>query len=317
MVQLTMSHFQTFTILAVIFLGILFVMPFLSTLLFAAVLAYLTHPLYLKIKKKLPDTLAAFTVCIALLAILASIVNYGVSFILNEMGSIYLFLSKAQTAVLGPTFNDIFRLIMTKSIAYISEQASVIPSLIVSTFLFFIALFYFLKQGKQIFGTAWRAIPLPPSKREILLKDVRANVDAFVFVTFAIGLVQGLIAAIGFLIFGLSYPFLAAVAAAALSMIPVLGPYLLYVSIALFMFYKGLAGVAVGILLYGLIAGSILDYAARPYLMSKRAKTHPLVVFLGIFGGIHVLGLLGIVVGPIILSVAMTFIKDIHLYGIK
>ena len=83
------------------------------------------------------------------------------------------------------------------------------------------------------------------------------------------------------------------------------------------MFMKGSIGLAVGILLYGLIAGSLLDYIARPYLFSRKAQTHTLIVFLGIFGGLHVLGMPGIVVGPIVLSVAGAFIKDLRLYGSK
>ncbi len=317
MVELTQSHFQIITILAVIFLGALFVSPFIATLLFAAVLAYATYPLYNKLRKILPKTIAALTVCVGLLSAIAALVNYGVSFVLNEMGSIYLLAAKAKTTVFGGALSDVVRLLATKSISYVSDQVSLIPSLVISLFLMFIALFYFLKEGPNIFDVAWRAIPLSKRNRAILLKDIRANVDAFVFVTLTIGIVQGVIASIGFLIFGLAYPFIAGLIAAILSMIPVIGPYALYVGISLYLFLNGAVGIAVGILLYGVIVGSILDYGARPYLMSRKVKTHPLVVFLGIFGGLHVLGIPGIIVGPIILSVAGAFIKDLHLYGIK
>jgi len=317
MVELNQSHFQVIMVMAVILLGTLFVLPFLSVILFATVLAYLTYPVYQKLRKKIPDSIAAFSICIGLLLVLATLVNYGVSFILHEMGSIYLLVAKAQESVFGATFSDVARLVVTKSIAYLSNQVSLIPSLIVSTFLLFIALFYFLTQGKEIFDATWKIIPLSEGKRSILLKDIRTNVDAFVFVTLAIGILQGIVAALGFVIFGLSYPFIAALLAAVLSIIPVIGPYLLYAGIGTYLILQDSTSIAIGILIYGLLIGSIIDYVARPYLFSRRVKTHPLVVFLGIFGGMYVLGIPGIIVGPIVLSVSIAFIKDLHLYGVK
>lgn len=318
MVEITKGNLQTFTVIGFIVLAFLFILPFITTLLFAAILAYGTSPIYRWLSKWVNKHVAAIGICVSIVALLAAVVNYGVFFILNELTSIFFFLANLPSRVdLNPAFTDVFRSLTTQSIAYISNQASTIPTFVVSFFLFFIALYYFLVSGKEIFNAILRIVPLDANKRVTLVRDIKANVDAFVFVTLTVGLLQGLIAAFGFLVFGLEYPLIAGVAAGVLSVIPLLGPYLLYAGISLFIIYSNGVGTGVGLLIYGLVAGSLLDYVARPYLMGKKAKSHPLVIFLGIFGGIKVLGLLGIIVGPIILSVAVTFIKDLHLYGLK
>ena len=321
MVELSQTHLQTILLLFIILLGLMFVLPFLSTLLLALVLAYLTHPLYERMKKRMPENIAAFAVCFGVIAVIATIAIYGINFIIHELGNVYLFIANAEAPVIGTEFgesmSDMIWRGMSSAINWTSDQVKTIPSLVISTFLFFIALFYFLKQGDKVFRMIWNIVPITQSKKGVLLKNVRANVDAFVYVTLIIGLIQGVLAVIGFYIFGIGYPILGGATAAILSMIPVLGPYLLYISLGGYLFAKGSIGLAVGILLYGLISGSLLDYVLRPYLFSRKAKTHPLVVFLGIFGGLHLLGMPGIVIGPIVLSVAGAFIKDINLYGIK
>ena len=172
MVELTKIHLQAFTVLSVITLGVFFVLPFLSTLLFAAILAYASYPIYRQLKRVIPDTLASFSVCFGVIGVIALIVNYGVFFILNELGSVYFFLANLPTrTTISPEVSDILRLITTKTISYLSEQISSIPSLIISIFLFFVALFYFLKEGKTIFGITWKSIPLPENKRKKILKE--------------------------------------------------------------------------------------------------------------------------------------------------
>jgi len=75
-------------------------------------------------------------------------------------------------------------------------------------------------------------------------------------------------------------------------------------------FIAGNTTLAIGLILYGVIIGSILDYSARPVLMSRKTKLHPLIIFVGVFGGMSLMGLIGVIIGPIILSITFAFLKD-------
>lgn len=316
MVELTRVQLQSITILAIIVLGALFIVPFLSTLLFAAILAYLVHPIYKWLIRKINPTLSAVGICVGLIGLLAYLINIGVGFVLNELGGAYFFLANLPSRVhISPEVSNILRSVATRTIAFISDQAASLPTLVISTFLFFIALFYFLKEGHFIFHSAWKAVPLPEEKKAYFLKNIKDNIDAFVYVTLTIGMLQGIFAGLGFKVMGLQYPLLAGLIAGILSVIPVLGPYFLYAGAGVYLFANNFVSLAIGIVIYGLVIGSLLDYGVRPYFMSRKAHAHPLIVFLGIFGGLQVIGILGIIIGPIILSVAVNFMKDLHIYG--
>ena len=72
-----------------------------------------------------------------------------------------------------------------------------------------------------------------------------------------------------------------------------------------------------GIFFCGLTIGGILDYVVRPYLAGKQSQSHPLLVLLGILGGLSLIGPAGIIVGPIILLAAAATLKSVKLGALK
>ena len=72
----------------------------------------------------------------------------------------------------------------------------------------------------------------------------------------------------------------------------------------------------IGLLIFGLTLGSILDYIVRPQLTGKYANIHPFIILLGILGGIVAFGIVGIIIGPIVLSALIIVIRkvDIHAF---
>ncbi|MBI2041345.1 MAG: AI-2E family transporter [DPANN group archaeon] len=90
-------------------------------------------------------------------------------------------------------------------------------------------------------------------------------------------------------------------------------PYALYIPIAVITILNGDVNAGIGLLAYGLVTGSILDYILRPYLAGKHADAHPLLILLGVLGGLILLGPAGIIVGPVILLGAVTVLKSANL----
>ncbi len=238
------------------------------------------------------------------------ILNYGVAFMRNEVWKIYLGVAGASGA-LGPNMQEIISFIATNIITGLSNLVSKIPSLFIASFIFFISLFYFLRDGERLTNWLEATLPIPRRKKMQIINHVRQNVDAFVHVTLLIGIIQAILAGVGFLIFGLEYPFLAGALAGLLSLLPIVGPYFLYGPVGAYLIFSGNMTAGIGILAYGFVLGSILDYAARPLLLGRKANIHPLIIFIGVFGGLSMLGLIGVIVGPIILSIASAFFKDL------
>lgn len=296
-----------------IFVGILAIFVawnFVTPLLFAAILAYFSYPAYLRLKRNAGANISGILICTFFAALLLVIINYGVAFMRNEVWKIYLDVAGASSS-LGPNMQEIISFVATNIITALSNLVSKIPSLFIASFIFFISLFYFLRDGERFTNWIEATLPIPRRKKMQIINHVRQNVDAFVHVTLLIGIIQAMIAGIGFVIFGLEYPFLAGAVAGMLSLLPIVGPYFLYAPVGAYLVFSGNMTAGIGIIAYGFVLGSILDYAARPLLLGRKANIHPLIIFIGVFGGLSMLGLIGVIVGPIILSIASAFFKDL------
>ncbi len=293
-----------------ILLSIYIAWNLLTPLVFGMLLAYFAFPVHKRLRKKIGRNISALAICVFFAAVLLAIINYGIIFIRNEIWIMYLKL-KLSSISISPQIQNIIDLGADKIITSLSTLIAQIPSIIILSFIFFITLFYFLRDGERL--TDWFELnfPMPRRKKIQVFNGIKKNIDAFVHVTVLIGIIQALIAGIGFTIFGLGYPAIAGVAAGLLSLLPIVGPYFLYAGVAAFLIFSGAVGKGISILIYGIVLGSILDYAARPLLLGRKAKIHPLIMFIGIFGGLSTLGLIGVLIGPIILTIALAFFKDI------
>lgn len=305
------SLVKLIAIIIAVAIMLLITQPYFGILAFAALLAYLLHPLYQKLSKRIAEDGAAVLITGLALAIVVLTISYGINTILNEFARISLFISRMPIEALSPTVEDALRKFLANSISQLSSVVYALPQIMLSFLIFFISLFYLLRDGEVVTDWIQSIIPFAEEKRKTIFRNISKQADAFVHVQLVIGLVQAVVAAAGFYIFGLPYPIIAGLIAGILSILPVIGPYLLYVPVSIIAVIYGSPFAGIGILIYGLVIASILDYIVRPHLIGKKAHVHPLIIFIGIFGGLQLLGIAGIFIGPILLSVAIIIFKEL------
>jgi predicted PurR-regulated permease PerM len=169
-------------------------------------------------------------------------------------------------------------------------------------------LFFFLRDGDGMVARARALIPLDEARKERLISHLALITRAIVFGTTLTALLQGLFLAIGFRIAKLPSPVVFGVAGALLSMLPVGGTMFLWGPAVIWLFFDGHWGLALFLLIWGaMLAG--LDNVLRPMLISGRARISTLAVFLGALGGISAFGAIGIIAGPIVLSLALALVE--------
>jgi predicted PurR-regulated permease PerM len=169
-------------------------------------------------------------------------------------------------------------------------------------------LFFFLRDGDVMFATGRKLIPLDEARKDRLFQQLSDVTRAIVFGTTVTALAQGALVGIGFAIAGLPSPVVFGVAAALLSMLPVGGAAFVWAPAALWLFFDGRVGYGIFLLLWGLALGG-LDNVLRPLLMSGRAKISALAVFVGVLGGIPAFGAIGIIAGPVLLSLVLALME--------
>ena len=131
---------------------------------------------------------------------------------------------------------------------------------------------------------------------------------AIVFGTTVTALLQGLLLGIGFAIAGLPSPVVFGVVVALVSMLPVGGATFAWVPAIGWLFYDGRWGYAIFMLAWGLILTGV-DNVLRPMLISGRARISALAVFVGVLGGVPAFGAIGIIAGPVVLSLVLALIE--------
>jgi predicted PurR-regulated permease PerM len=169
-------------------------------------------------------------------------------------------------------------------------------------------LFFFLRDGDVMMARARELIPLDEERKDRLFEQLSNVTRAIMFGTSVTALAQGLLIGVGFAIASLPSPVVFGVLAALLSLLPIGGAAFVWVPAVIWLFVDGRWGFGIFMLAWGLMLGG-LDNVLRPVLISGRAKISALAVFVGVLGGIPAFGAIGVIAGPVVLSLVLALIE--------
>ena len=172
-------------------------------------------------------------------------------------------------------------------------------------------LFFLLRDGRKLLGRLLPFIPLESEDRRALLELVGRTTRAVVYGSGVTSLVQGAMVGIGFAVTGLPAPVVFGSVAAVLSLLPAGGAGLVWVPGVIALFVEGKLGWALALGVWGLII-SVSDNLLRPFLISSGAPVSALMVFIGAIGGASAFGMIGLILGPVLLSVIAAMVRYIE-----
>jgi predicted PurR-regulated permease PerM len=172
-----------------------------------------------------------------------------------------------------------------------------------------VILFFFLRDGARIRRALIDLIPLPLDDAHELLGVVHDTITANLYGVVGVALVQGALTTIG-LFFAqvpsaLTWGALATLAA----FIPFVGPPLVWVPAVLWLLNSGHYGGTVFLTLWGIFVVGLADNILRPALVGGKTHQHALLVFLSLLGGTAAFGVMGLFLGPLLVSVTIAVFK--------
>ncbi len=166
----------------------------------------------------------------------------------------------------------------------------------------FLSFFFFL-HGEALALRLYITLEhLAGSRALYLLSIARGTVTGVVYGILGTALAQGVLAAVGFAIAGVSGAILLGVATFFLSVVPV-GPPIVWGGAAIWLFQQGQLGWAIFVALWGFFVVSTVDNVIKPFIISRGAKIPFAIVFLGVLGGVLAFGVIGVFLGPTLLAV--------------
>ena len=194
--------------------------------------------------------------------------------------------------------------------------SSFVPKLLNSTLdllttigVMYFLLYFFIKEGTSIRSGLLSILPLKDSNRDSIYSLTYQSVLSNTLMMPLVALFQGLIAWVGFALAGVSHSFIWFVATFLASMIPFFGAALIYIPLGILLFFKGQQGAGVFVMIWGFAAVSSADNFLRIFFMKKFDNTHPLITFLGVMAGLNIFGFLGIIFGPLLISLLLILIR--------
>jgi predicted PurR-regulated permease PerM len=171
--------------------------------------------------------------------------------------------------------------------------------------------FFILRDGRDMFVRAIRLIPLATERRDHLFAHLANVTRGVVYGTGLTAVLQGTLVGLGFALTGLPSPVVFGVLAGVVALLPAGGTALVWGPAVAYLAFAQRWGAAIFLLIWGLLV-SVSDNFLRPMLISKTAPVSTLVVFVGVVGGVSAFGTIGLVIGPVFLTLVAALIQYAH-----
>jgi predicted PurR-regulated permease PerM len=324
--------------------------PFLEPILWAIFIAIVSYPAYVKLQRSLKQSgiLSAMLMTVLVVFILVLPLSFLIFSLAHEVVEGYQSVEEMiKTGRLQSFMNQVMesplikwpltKLRMSGDVSQLDIEGFLLKNLKqISSFLFnhfsrilkglsgfligflltLLSLYYFFKDGHRLFETLKEILPVPPTERDLFVSRFRQMVSATIYGGLLVAVVQGTLGGLAFWILGLPSPVLWGTAMGFLSLIPIGGTALIWVPTSVILLMQGAFGKGIILLAIGIFVISMMDNFLRPLLVGARTKIHPLLLFFSVLGGIQAFGMIGLVAGPLIVTLCITLI-EIYTQGTK
>jgi predicted PurR-regulated permease PerM len=326
--------------LIALYLCYLLLRPYASPLLFAMVIAIVFYPLHRRTQSLVRDrnlsagisTVATFLLSVVPLAFLLIAIShelselYGtlmsksgsgsmIAYLLQRGNNLIMWASRRYSIPAVDLHDVLARRLEMASAELVRLGASLVSnafSFIANTVIALVILFFLYRDGEKGISKVTAALPLPKERLYELQNRITSTVVANFYGGVAVGALQGTLTGLSFWILGLESPVLWGVVTGFFSLMPVIGAGLVWAPAAIVLALTGHLGKGVILAVLGIAVIGTVDNIVRPLIIRKSVQLHTLLVFFALLGGVEMFGVLGLFVGPVILSVTAALVMMLH-----
>jgi len=343
------KYFFIILLIVVTAVTFLVVKPFIKTILASMVIAFIFYPVYKWLHKRLNSkNLCALIVSLFIVLLISTPFLFLLQSSASEARYVYIRakqkiltgelidvncygreeapLCKLNAAIQGfvsdPNIRFYLQDIVGKMTSYVIEKTSSIiislPGMILQILVTFFIIFYLLKDGPEMVKRCKGLLPIKKKHQHHIYVKLKDTAHAVVYGSIVIALAQGALGALGFWMFGIKSFMFWGLIMAIFALVPFVGTAIIWIPAGLLLMATGstqgtpnIFWNGIGLLIYGTLVISSIDNILKPKLIGDRAGMHPVLVLLGVLGGLTVFGFAGFLIGPLVLAVFKSFI-DIY-----
>jgi predicted PurR-regulated permease PerM len=322
------SKYFLFALFVLLLIGaFLIVKPFIGAILTSLVLGYIFYPVYRWMNKKIKrPTIAALLMIFILLIIIFVPAFFFFNMLFSEAVGFY---NGFESTNIGLFFQDHFNVVLSESAQssigsiigevqnYLFNEVSSfvfsLPLKIISFVIMMFIMFFVFKDGERIVNAFKKSMPIEESHRYRVFKKIETTVNSLVYGEIVISIIEGIVAILGFWLLGVPSPMLWGLVVAIVALLPAIGPLVVWLPMGVILILQGHVAAGVGVFLFGaIILTLLLDIVIKPKVLGYKGHIHPIIILLGVLGGLTVFGLTGIILGPVIL-VLLILIVEIYI----
>jgi predicted PurR-regulated permease PerM len=192
---------------------------------------------------------------------------------------------------------------------YLSKLILNSPTLLLHAVVILFTLFYSLRDKEELLNYIKSLSPFSTEINDKVFKSSKNITASVLYGTVIIGAVEGLILGIGFFIFGVPNALILSVLGMIVGILPILGPMIVWVPVLIYLLViKASITMILGVLVFGILSSNI-DHILRPIFISRYTKLHSAIVLIGMFGGVFLFGVLGLILGPLLLAYLLIILE--------
>ncbi len=340
------KYFFLALFIVLIYLSYRIVRPVLTPIIIAALLAYIFKPVYkILYKKTKRKNLSSFILTIFVIIVITLPSVFILNSIIREaaVSSVVIKQRIVSGNILGVkcTDKDNFMCGMSKYVKKVTSDPETryfidstikdisdsitksitnliiaFPRRILDIAILFFVMFYLFRDGGAFIKKIRGLLPIKEKYKKEIFEQMNEVTFAVINGYIIVGVIQGILGSFIFFALGVSSPILWGIMIMLLSILPFIGPTLIWVPGSLFLFLSGyvdgntstaLKGII--LLLCGLFVFSPIDNILKPKIIGNKTEIHPAVIIIGLIGGMFLFGFVGFLLGPLTLTLLVTIIN--------
>ncbi len=300
--------------------------PFAAFLMAAALLAFMLHPLHLRLEPYVGSRVSAlvlvvFTISVAVAPLLivgyllldaieGSLQNIDQIAIIERFESIIEDITGTDVDLWAEieTFLEAFT---DAALGQVTQVLSASIHVVVGLLLLVFVLYYLILDGRRLVAWLIEVTPMDDDLQEELFTEAHLITWAVIKSHLFVAVFEGVLLGLAFFAAGIPNPAFWTVVMVILAILPIIGAFAVWAPAVAYLVFQGAFGAAGFLFVYGAIMLN-LDHYLRAFLVDRDTDLHPAVVLIGVLGGLYVFGVLGLFIGPIVLAV---FKATVNVFG--
>ena len=207
-----------------------------------------------------------------------------------------------QIATLNLNFNASVRQGLTWVIGNLGLLFSGLAQIFFIVFLTLFGLFYFLKDGDRLKAWLLKFVPLSGKYTEGIIHETEGVITSVVRGSLMVAVIQGIVVGLGLLIFGMPDAAFLGLLTVLLTLIPIVGTWLIVIPAIAYFFLTGHTGASIGFAIWSVVLVNIVFNVVSPQFMKRGTNIHPFIILLSVLGGLALFGPIGFLIGPFIIA---------------